>query len=189
MVLSDPEKVKIIFNKWRAKILELLSKEPHTIKEMAITLKINPGTVFHHIKILEDAGLIEIVRTESIGNIIMKYYQSVAREFRFDLLETKDEKIHSIIESKLEKIVNALSAYGINIPDNEKSAVKKQIAEFWDLENKIKESIEVQTMIKDFSADIQREVFILVSLLKLNQNEEYVKKRESLINFFRKITE
>ncbi|MHA1381664.1 MAG: ArsR/SmtB family transcription factor [Candidatus Helarchaeota archaeon] len=166
MVLRDPGKIKIIFNKWRGKILELLSKKPHTIKELAELLKLNPGTVFHHIKILEEAGLIRIVRTEMVGNIVMKFYQSAAREFRFDLLETKDTKIHSIIKSKLKHIVNALTAYGIKVPDNEKDPFLKQIAEFWDLENKIKESIEVKTTIDDFPADVQREVFILISLLK-----------------------
>jgi DNA-binding transcriptional ArsR family regulator len=181
MVLRDPDKVKIIFNKWRGKILDLLSKKPYTIKELAEILKINPGTVFHHMKILEGAGLIEIIRTEMVGNIVMKFYQSVAREFRFDLLETKDTKIHSIIESKLKKIVNALSTYRINIPDDKKKTVLKQIAEFWDLENKIKENIEVETTIKDFTADIQREVFILVSLLKLNKDAEYTKRRDELI--------
>ncbi|MFX0135322.1 MAG: ArsR/SmtB family transcription factor [Candidatus Hodarchaeota archaeon] len=181
MVLRDPDKVKIVFNKWRGRILDLLSKKPYTIKELAEILKINPGTVFHHMKILEEAGLIEIIRTEMVGNIVMKFYQSVAREFRFDLLETKDTKIHSIIESKLKKIVDALSTYGITIPDDKKKQVLKQVAEFWDLENKIKENIEVKTTIKDFTADIQREVFILVSLLKLNENKEYMKKRDDLI--------
>ncbi|MHA1301840.1 MAG: ArsR/SmtB family transcription factor [Candidatus Helarchaeota archaeon] len=186
MVLRDPNKVKIIFNKWRGKILELLSQKPHTIKELANILKVNPGTVFHHIKILEHAELIEIIRTEMVGNIVMKFYQSVAREFRFDLLETKDTKIHSIIESKLKNIVNALSAYGIDIPDEKKNEIIKQIAEFWDLENKIKESIEVKTTIKNYPADIQREVFILISSIKLNENTDYTKKREELIKNLKK---
>jgi len=186
MVLRDPNKVKIIFKKKKEKILELLSQKPHTIKELANILKVNPGTVFHHIKILEHAELIEIIRTEMVGNIVMKFYQSVAREFRFDLLETKDTKIHSIIESKLKNIVNALSAYGIDIPDEKKNEIIKQIAEFWDLENKIKESIEVKTTIKNYPADIQREVFILISSIKLNENTDYTKKREELIKNLKK---
>ena len=186
MVLRDPKKIKIIFNKWRAKILEMLSKKPHTIKEMADILKINPGTVFHHINILKDADLVEIIREELLGNITMRYYQSVAREFRFDLLETKDTKIHSLIESKLEGIVNALKYYGIVIPDKDKKTAEKKIAELWDLENKIKESIEVNPTIESPAEDIRGEVFLLASLLKLSKNEEYIKKRDELLKYLDK---
>jgi DNA-binding transcriptional ArsR family regulator len=72
----------------RGRIVGLLRERAASASELAQLLGMPKGTVGHHVKVLEKAGLIHIVRTRQVRAVTEKYYGRVARLF---LIKTEDE--------------------------------------------------------------------------------------------------
>jgi DNA-binding transcriptional ArsR family regulator len=49
------------------------------------------GTVGHHVKVLERAGLIRVVRTRQVRALTEKYYGRVARLFQLQTVDTEQD--------------------------------------------------------------------------------------------------
>jgi DNA-binding transcriptional ArsR family regulator len=82
LYLTTPEQFKAITGSTRPKILGLLGQWAATTKQMAEILGLPKGTVGHHLKVLEEAGLLRVVRTRQVRAITEKYYGRVARTYR-----------------------------------------------------------------------------------------------------------
>jgi len=86
--LENVEQFRALFDETRMQISDLLLERAATISELADTLSKPKGTVGHHIGVMEDAGLIHVVRTKKVRAIEAKYYGRTARTFlltsRFD---------------------------------------------------------------------------------------------------------
>jgi DNA-binding transcriptional ArsR family regulator len=80
--ISTPEQIKAIGDPTRQKILGLIAQRAATTKQLAEALGLPKGTVGHHLKSLESAGLIHVVRTRQVRAITEKYYGRVARLLR-----------------------------------------------------------------------------------------------------------
>ena len=65
----------------RARIVGLLRERAASTTELAIALEAPKGTVGHHLKVLEQAGLIRVVRTRKVRALTEKYYGRVAKLF------------------------------------------------------------------------------------------------------------
>lgn len=79
--VNRPEQFKALFEETRLKIVDLLLERAATIKELADTLDKPKGTIGHHVGVLEEAGLIQVVRTKMVRAIEAKYYGRVARTY------------------------------------------------------------------------------------------------------------
>lgn len=86
MPLETVEQFKALFDDTRMQIADLLLERAATTSEIAETLSKPKGTVGHHLSVMEEAGLIRIVRTKKVRAVEAKYYGRVARTF---LLESK----------------------------------------------------------------------------------------------------
>ncbi|MEM2843326.1 MAG: ArsR family transcriptional regulator [Candidatus Bathyarchaeia archaeon] len=76
----EPQTYKALANRARVEILQLLYKRPMSVEEIAEEVKLQPITVRHHLRILEEAGLIiqKEYRVGKAGRPSMKY--EVSRE-------------------------------------------------------------------------------------------------------------
>ncbi len=81
--LEDPQQFKALFDETRMSILDMLLERAATTSQLADALGKPKGTVGHHVKVLEGAGLIGIVRTEKVRAIEAKYYGRTARTFDY----------------------------------------------------------------------------------------------------------
>ena len=79
--IDSIELFKAVFEETRMQISYLLTERAATISEIADTLSKPKGTVGHHIQVMEEAGLIRVVRTKKVRAIEAKYYGRVARTF------------------------------------------------------------------------------------------------------------
>jgi DNA-binding transcriptional ArsR family regulator len=79
--LLEPGQYRALFEKTRVRIADLLLERAATISELAETLGMPKGTVGHHVGVLEEAGLIRVVRTRKVRAIEAKYYGRTARTF------------------------------------------------------------------------------------------------------------
>jgi DNA-binding transcriptional ArsR family regulator len=79
--VSDPAGLKAVADRLRGRILSLLNERAATTTELAEALNRPKGTVGYHLKVLEKAGLVRVVRTEKVRAMTAKYYGRTARTF------------------------------------------------------------------------------------------------------------
>src|SRR5690348_11711872 len=81
MALTEPSQVKAIGHPLRTSILGLLHERAATVRELSIALERPKSTVAHHVKVLVDAGLVQVVRTRRVRAIDERFYGRTARMF------------------------------------------------------------------------------------------------------------
>lgn len=105
--LSTMEEIKTYSDPYRLRIITFLrnSKEEATVKEIADYLGEVPAKIHYHIKKLERAGIIELVRTKEIKGIIAKYYYLTANNYLIEgeEIQTQTQKVY---KSQVLNIVN-----------------------------------------------------------------------------------
>ena len=90
IALTEPAQVKALSHPLRTTILGLLHERAATVNELAVALGRPKSTVAHHVKVLTDAGLLQIVRTRRVRAIEERFYGRTARMF-YVALERKAE--------------------------------------------------------------------------------------------------
>ena len=81
IALTKPSQVKAIGHPLRTTILSLLHERAATVTELAIAVERPKSTVAHHVKVLTDAGLVQVVRTRRVRAIEERFYGRTARMF------------------------------------------------------------------------------------------------------------
>jgi DNA-binding transcriptional ArsR family regulator len=81
IALTEPSQVKAIGHPLRTTILGLLHERAATVSELAIAVGRPKSTVAHHVKVLADAGLVQVVRTRRVRAIEERFYGRTARMF------------------------------------------------------------------------------------------------------------
>lgn len=84
-VVTDLEQLKLLSDPLRLRILEPLCREARTTKQVAEILGESPTKLYHHIDLLEKAGLIRLEETRQKRGTLEKYYRAVATSFRAGL--------------------------------------------------------------------------------------------------------
>jgi DNA-binding transcriptional ArsR family regulator len=79
--LTTPAQVKAISDPLRTTILSLLHERAATVTELAGAVGRPKSTVAHHVKVLMEAGLLQVVRTRRVRAIDERYYGRTARMF------------------------------------------------------------------------------------------------------------
>ncbi|MCP5029873.1 MAG: winged helix-turn-helix transcriptional regulator [Actinomycetia bacterium] len=80
--------MKVVFHDTRSRIIDLLTERAASTSQLATALGIPKGTVGHHCKTLEDAGLITVVRTRRVRALEERFYGRTARVFVFGRSES-----------------------------------------------------------------------------------------------------
>ncbi len=81
--ISDLEQVKALAHPLRVRIIETLAaSDPMTTKQVADFLGEKPTRLYHHVDLLEKAGLIHLTHTRKNRGTTEKYYEAIARQFR-----------------------------------------------------------------------------------------------------------
>lgn len=98
-VLS-PSQLKVALSPLAWKILQLLAQRPYYPKELAKALKVHEQKVYYHIRNLEKAGIIVLVRQEARQGAVAKFY--TITEPAFSLLLKPLESSQKIFSLKSE---------------------------------------------------------------------------------------
>jgi DNA-binding transcriptional ArsR family regulator len=99
VVLSSSAQLKAIANGTRSDVLNLLSERAATVSQLAETLGKPKGTVGYHTKVLEDAGLIRVVRTNQVRAMTEKYYGRTGRTLVFGKTPKADDPLWFVNDS------------------------------------------------------------------------------------------
>jgi DNA-binding transcriptional ArsR family regulator len=87
LVVDQPDRLRALAEPTRATIVTLLNQRAASTTELAQALSSPKGTVGHHLKVLEKAELVRVVRTRQVRALTERYYGRVARLF---VLKTAD---------------------------------------------------------------------------------------------------
>ena len=102
LVVRAPEQLKALADDLRSRIVILLREHGRSTTELAEKLGLPKGTVAHHIKVLESAGLIRVVRTRRVRALTEKYYGRTARLFLYESNDAADAgHVRNIVAASL----------------------------------------------------------------------------------------
>ncbi len=107
IVIKSDKELKILMSPVRQRIIRLMSREgkPVTAKYIADKLNISPSSAQHHIKQLEQVGIIEFDHNEIINGITARYIKlsektiSIGQDINDDLSSERDVLARSILSN------------------------------------------------------------------------------------------
>jgi DNA-binding transcriptional ArsR family regulator len=102
LYVRRPDQLKALGDELRGRIVVLLRDRAQSVSELAAKLKLPKGTVAHHVKVLEAAGLLKVVRTRRVRAVTEKYYGRTARLFLYESADgSQAEDIKNIVAAGL----------------------------------------------------------------------------------------
>jgi DNA-binding transcriptional ArsR family regulator len=81
LTIEEPDRLRAVADPTRGRIIALLNQRAASTTELAAALEIPKGTIGHHLKVLEKAKLVRVVRTRKVRALTEMYYGRVARLF------------------------------------------------------------------------------------------------------------
>jgi DNA-binding transcriptional ArsR family regulator len=112
LVVREPEQLRALGDDLRAKIVVILRERAASTTELADKLGLPKGTVGHHVKVLEKAGLIRVVRTRKVRALTERYYGRTARLFLFKSTETDAEDVWNVAATSLRRAAEEMLPIG-----------------------------------------------------------------------------
>ena len=110
-VVSEPAQLRALGDEIRGRIVGLLRERAASASELGELLGMPKGTVGHHLKVLERAGLVHVVRTRQVRAVTEKYYGRVARLLLIKSSdECDDELVHGVGATALRTAAAELAA-------------------------------------------------------------------------------
>ena len=123
--IKDLETLKVVTDPLRLQILEVLSPEPQTVNQVAGKLGLSGSRLYYHFNMLEEHGLIKVVETRTVNNIIEKVFWVSSQEIEIEkgLLSFTEESgqenlirfMQSSVEALREDIIRSLQARKFNL--------------------------------------------------------------------------
>ena len=95
----------------RRRVIYLLRAKEMTVSQIASELQKTPQGIYHHIRKLLDAGLVEVAKEERVDHFIETYYRATAEVFEFIHGEGGSEKYG---EQRTREALQALKQLGID---------------------------------------------------------------------------
>ena len=97
LVVSDRRQLRALAGDVRTTIVALLRERARSTQQLAKELDMPKGTVGHHLKVLESAGLIRVVRTRKVRAVTEKFYGRTARLFLYQTEDPADGRAISAV--------------------------------------------------------------------------------------------
>jgi len=136
-IVEDLDTLKVLTDPLRLQILEVLNQAPQTVNQVADKLGLSGSRLYYHFNLLETHGLITVVETRAVNNMIEKLYWVTAEEIEFNKellnfsLESGQENIVKIINSSLESVredmMRSLQARKFNLEQGAKQIPRDMI--------------------------------------------------------------
>lgn len=80
--VTRPDQLHALGDSTRWRILGRLLDGPASVQELARALGVAKGTIGHHVRVLDAAGLVRVVEEQRVRGVVQKRYARVARQYR-----------------------------------------------------------------------------------------------------------
>ena len=97
LIVAEPAQLRAMADPFRIQLIQLLRDRARSTQEISEELSIPKGTVGHHLKVLESAGLIRVVRTRKVRALTEKFYGRTARLFLYQTEDPADGRAISAV--------------------------------------------------------------------------------------------
>lgn len=117
LAVTEERQMAAIGDPTRSRILGVIQHQPATAKQVADRLGLAPGTVGHHLHVLEEAGLAQVVARRLVRGIVARYYTRTARIFDFHFpheVEREAAPNLDILDTARRELADALVVNGPN---------------------------------------------------------------------------
>lgn len=85
LAINSARQLKALGEPVRLRALNIIRHQPATAKQLADRLGVSPGAMGHHLRVLQEAGLAQVVARRLQRGIVASYYTRTARLFDYDL--------------------------------------------------------------------------------------------------------
>jgi len=178
IIIKDPEVAKLFADETRRRILHHLRHRELSATDLAEILGKSHSSIIHHLKLLQDAGLVEESRTERRRNLIQSYYRSTAKMFiiSYTLTETLgDMEVFPWSREVLRRMLDGLREMGYDYPEGEEEKILELIGGCYIKEQRaLEEIIERQRTPVKVDRHIYFAMTRLLTMLRLSGDEEYM---------------
>src|SRR5712692_4656760 len=120
-VIDDPEAFQLLADETRRRVVYLLRAKEMTVSQIAAELNLTPQAIYHHIRKLKDAGMVEIAREERVDHFIETYYRASAEIFNLSHGEGSSQRF---AEEKAAESIKALSKIGLKVREDATAAAR-----------------------------------------------------------------
>lgn len=120
MVLTEVTQLKALSDPLRLRLVEIMSEDAESrwaAKDLAARLETKQTKLYHHLTLLEEAGIIRVAETRMVSGIQERRYQAAARTFRVDrslLTGEGSSGVAGVLDAVFDKarleIMNAMDA-------------------------------------------------------------------------------
>jgi DNA-binding transcriptional ArsR family regulator len=121
-IINDPEAFQLLADETRRKTIFLLRAKEMTVSQIAADLNITPQAVYHHIKKLLKAEMVEVSKEVRVDHLIESYYRATAEVFNCTIGQTSGAG--KVAKDQLTTVLNALKEIGFDIETNENSTTR-----------------------------------------------------------------
>lgn len=139
-VITDPSAFQLLADDTRRKIVFLLRAKEMTVSQIAEHLGLTPQAVYHHIKKLVKANMVEVAREERVDHLIESYYRATAEVFHCNVGTAVKSK--KAAKEQTTNVLNALKKLGFKLKYTDKT---------------VDELVELQAQYKDCCFDLKHE--------------------------------
>jgi len=109
-VIRDPAAFELLADETRRRVIYLLRAKEMTVAQIAEELKLTPQAIYHHIRKLKDADMVEVAREERVDHFIETYYQATAEMFNLAHGQAGSTKV---LEQEVQEALGALDKLGL----------------------------------------------------------------------------
>src|SRR5512137_1185500 len=120
-VITDPDAFQLLADETRRRMIYLLRAKEMTVSQIAEELHLTPQAIYHQVRKLKDAGLVEVAKEERVDHFIETYYRATAEVFHMahGVGEGKE-----YVESQVKEALSGLQKLGIQLKDDPAAVAK-----------------------------------------------------------------
>jgi DNA-binding transcriptional ArsR family regulator len=173
-LIKDPVAFQLLADETRRRIIYLLRAKEMAVSQIAAELSLTPQAIYHHIRKLRDAGMVEVAREERVDHFIETYFRAAAEMFH---LWHGEGLSQGYSEQKVTEGLQALGKIGLRIRSDPEAVTR--IVELEKRMNQIGERgewVEVIAGLEDVDFFVKQDVTHLAKLLSMSDKDftEYV---------------
>lgn len=169
-LIKDPEAFQLLADETRRRIIYLLRAKEMTVSQIAGELNLTPQAIYHHIRKMREAGLVEVAREERVDHFIETYYRATAEIFNMSHGDAAQSTAY--LESKALEAIQGLTKAGFRVrsdPDTLARIVELE-KQLWKLGEKEGVSDKIANL-EDVDFFVKQEVAHYAKLLEMSDKE------------------
>lgn len=168
-VIKDPGAFKLLADETRMKMIYLLRAKEMTVSQIAGELGLTPQTIYHHIKKLREAEMVEVSREERVDHLVESYFRATAGLFNFIDGSCATEQGG---EERIRSALKALKTLGFDIDPDEKQT--SNVIKLRDELRRVREDPEIVGKVYEMDgvdSSLVRDLIEFVAMVRMSDRE------------------